>query len=209
MEGKSLIVYYSWVGNTEVVAKVIQRLTGFDIHRIQEKKNREAGHIAGGAMGAFLGLKSKIKPMDFTLSAYNNIFLGVQVWAGKTTPAVNRYLSKVCLKDKKVWLFITLPYIIKLLLILIFKGPKSLRFTVTDGCIGCYRCIKICPVNNIGWVNGRPVFGNDCMSCFACLQWCPESAIRIGKYSFDAIGMKHYHHPGVKPEDLFMDTTRE
>lgn len=107
MEDKSLIVYYSWVGNTEVAAKVIQRLTGFDINRIQEKKNRKAGHIAGGAMGAFLGLKSKIKPMDFTLSAYKNIFLGVQVWAGKTPPAVNRYLSNVCLKDKKVWLFIT------------------------------------------------------------------------------------------------------
>jgi hypothetical protein len=107
MEGKSIIVYYSWVGNTEVVAKEIQRLTGFDIQKIEEKNIRKPGNIAGGAMGAFFGFKSSIKPIDFELSSYQNIFLGVQVWAGKTPPAVNRYLSKVCLKNKKVWLFIT------------------------------------------------------------------------------------------------------
>jgi flavodoxin len=102
-----LIVYYSWVGNTEVVAKEIQKLTGSDIQKIEETKNRKFGNIAGGAMSAFLGLKSNIKPMDFTLASYENIFLGVQIWAGKTTPAINKYLSKACFKDKKVWLFIT------------------------------------------------------------------------------------------------------
>ena len=107
MEGKSVIVYYSWVGNTEVVAKEIQKFTGFDIQKIEENKIREFGKIAGGAMWAFGGLKSHIKPMDYELSSYRNAFLGVQVWAGKTSPAVNRYLHNVNLKDKKVWLFIT------------------------------------------------------------------------------------------------------
>jgi len=107
MEGKSVIVYYSWVGNTEVVAKEIQRLSGFDIQKIEEKKNRKPGNIAGGAMGAFFGLKSSIKPIDFELASYKNIFLGIQVWAGKTPPAVNRYLSNVCLKNKNVWIFVT------------------------------------------------------------------------------------------------------
>lgn len=39
MEGKSLIVYYSWVGNTAVVAEEIQRVTGFNTLRIFEKSN--------------------------------------------------------------------------------------------------------------------------------------------------------------------------
>ena len=107
MKNSSLIVYYSWIGSTEVVAKEIQRLTGFDIQRIEEKKNRKLGNIAGAAMGAFLGLKSNIKPMDFALEEYENIFLGAQVWAGKTTPAINNYLKKALFKDKKVWLFLT------------------------------------------------------------------------------------------------------
>ena len=107
MKGKSLIVYYSWVGNTEVVAKEIQRLTRFDIQRIEEKKNRTLGKIGGAAMGAFLGFKSSIKPMDFALEKHENIFLGAQVWAGKTTPAINKYLKEASFKDKKVWLFLT------------------------------------------------------------------------------------------------------
>lgn len=107
MKNSSLIVYYSWIGSTEVVAKEIQRLTGFDIQRIEEKKNRKIGKVAGAAMGAFLGLKSRIKPMDFALEEYENIFLGAQVWAGKTSPAINNYLKKASFKNKKVWLFLT------------------------------------------------------------------------------------------------------
>lgn len=107
MKNSSLIVYYSWIGSTEVVAKEIQRLTGFDIQRIEEKKNRKIGKVAGAAMGAFLGLKSRIEPMDFALEEYENIFLGAQVWAGKTSPAINNYLKKASFKNKKVWLFLT------------------------------------------------------------------------------------------------------
>ena len=107
MPGKSLIVYYSWIGNTQVVAQEIQRQTGFDIQRIEEKKQRKRGKIMGAAMGAFLGLKSRLKPIDFSLKNVENIFLGAQVWAGKTTPAINKFLSKGRFKDKKVWLFVT------------------------------------------------------------------------------------------------------
>jgi flavodoxin len=107
MKGKSLIVYYSWVGNTEVVAKEIQNQTGFDIQKIEEKKVRKLGSIMSAAIGAFIGFKSRLKPMDFLLADYENIFLGAQVWAGKTTPAINKYLSKTCFKNKKIWLFIT------------------------------------------------------------------------------------------------------
>ena len=101
------------------------------------------------------------------------------------------------------------PNIIRLLFILIFKGAKSLEFTVTDNCISCYQCKNICPVNNIDFSNGKPVFGNNCTGCFACLQWCPDSAIHIGKYSFEEISMKHYHHPKVKAADLIVDNSRE
>lgn len=107
MAGKSIIVYYSWVGNTEAVAKEIQNQTGFTIQKIEEKKNRKPGSIMSAAMGAFFGVRSRIKPMDFSLKDFENIFIGVQVWAGKTTPAINQYLSKTCFNNKKIWLFIT------------------------------------------------------------------------------------------------------
>lgn len=107
MDKNGVIVYYSWIGNTEVAAKEIQNLTGFDLQKIEEKKPRPFGKIMGAAMSAVFGFKSSLKPVDFTLNNYKNIFLGAQVWAGKTTPAINKYLSKASFEGKKVWLFIT------------------------------------------------------------------------------------------------------
>lgn len=107
MKSKGAIVYYSWVGNTEVVAKEIQRLTAYDLIKIEEEKERKLGSIMGAGMGAFFGLRSSIKPAALSLEGYDNIFLGAQVWAGKTTPAVNEFLSKANIKGKKVWIFIT------------------------------------------------------------------------------------------------------
>lgn len=108
MAQNNVIVYYSWVGNTELAAKKIASLTGFDIQKIEETKERKFGTMMTAAMGAVFGFKSSIKPMDFSLNGYDNVFLGVQVWGGKTTPAVNSYLKKASFKDKKVWLFVTM-----------------------------------------------------------------------------------------------------
>jgi hypothetical protein len=49
-----------------------------------------------------------VKPMDFSLKDYENIFLGGQVWAGHSTPAINTFIGKADLKGKKVYLFLVL-----------------------------------------------------------------------------------------------------
>jgi ferredoxin len=97
------------------------------------------------------------------------------------------------------------PHVIKLMSVLIFKGAKSLEFTVNNSCINCHQCIKICPVNNVESVDGRISFKGNCTGCFACLQWCPKHSIGIGKYSFKELSIKRYHHPKVKVEDLFLN----
>ena len=108
MEGQSLIVYYSWTGNTASVAEELQAQTGFLAQRIEEVKPRPFGSLPWAAMGAWLGLKSDIKPLDEPLEAYDNLFLGVQVWAGKSTPAINAFLKRESFKNKKVWIFMTM-----------------------------------------------------------------------------------------------------
>jgi hypothetical protein len=107
MAGKSVIVYYSWVGNTAAVAKEIQAQTGFCLQAIEERKERVQGKIMGAAMGGFFGLSSRIRPMDFTLQGVDRILLGAQIWATKTSSPINTYLKKANFKGKKVYLFIT------------------------------------------------------------------------------------------------------
>jgi flavodoxin len=104
---KNLVIYYSWQGNTEVVAKEVHKMVGGDLKRIEEVKERKLQSFGLSAATAFFGLKSKLKPIDLNLASYDNIFLGGQVWAARTTPAINSFLSYAKLKDKKVYLFLT------------------------------------------------------------------------------------------------------
>lgn len=101
MADKSLIVYYSWLGNTAAVARELQAQTGFEIQEIKEKKERKKDNIPAAAFGAFFGLRSRIEPMDFNLDGYDQVFLGAQVWAGNITPAINSYLNKPTSAVKK------------------------------------------------------------------------------------------------------------
>lgn len=105
---KNLVVYYSWTGNTEVVAKEVHKLVGGDLQKLEEDKRRTTGiGFMGAAFSALTGMKSRLKPMDLTLKEYDNIFLGAQVWASHSTPAINSFIDKAQLKDKRVYLFLT------------------------------------------------------------------------------------------------------
>ncbi|MBP7401325.1 MAG: hypothetical protein KBA30_01765 [Clostridia bacterium] len=105
--GKTLIVYYSWVGNTAAVAQEIQAQTGYDLRPIEEKKLRKPGAYAGAAMAGFFGIGGAIRPMDFSLEGYDRVLLGSPVWAGNPPPAVKRFLHRANLTGRRVWLFIT------------------------------------------------------------------------------------------------------
>lgn len=68
-------------------------------------------------------------------------------------------------------------------------------FAVTDGCVGCGACAKVCPQKNIVIKDGKPCFGKDCVGCMGCAFSCPTDSIRTGvlnawrvngKYDFGA-----------------------
>ena len=56
-------------------------------------------------------------------------------------------------------------------------------FYSTDACIGCGKCAKLCPLNNIKIENKKPIWGNQCTHCMACIGNCPTRAIEYGKIS--------------------------
>lgn len=50
-------------------------------------------------------------------------------------------------------------------------------FYVTNKCISCEQCVKLCVLNNIKLINSKPVWGNKCTHCMACINACPTQAI--------------------------------
>ena len=63
-------------------------------------------------------------------------------------------------------------------------------FYATDKCIGCGKCEKVCPLNNIKIVDGKPVWGKDCTHCMACICLCPTEAV---EYKNKSQGKPRYH----------------
>lgn len=45
-------------------------------------------------------------------------------------------------------------------------------FVAHDGCVGCGRCAKRCPLGNITMENNRPKWHGNCTHCMACIDGC-------------------------------------
>ena len=51
---------------------------------------------------------------------------------------------------------------------------------VTDGCIGCGICEKVCPASSIHVLDGKAVhIPGNCQTCLACAHACPQKAIQL------------------------------
>ena len=59
------------------------------------------------------------------------------------------------------------------------------EFWVKDTCMGCGKCEKLCPLNNIKIVENKPVWENQCTHCMACIGNCPVDAIEYGEITKD------------------------
>ena len=57
---------------------------------------------------------------------------------------------------------------------------KAKDFNTTNFCVGCGKCAKICPLNNITLVEGKPQWSTNCTHCTACINGCPFKAIEYG-----------------------------
>jgi len=55
------------------------------------------------------------------------------------------------------------------------------KYLSTDKCIGCGKCVSVCPLQNITLENNRPKWLGHCTMCMACYHHCPVNAIQYGK----------------------------
>ena len=75
-------------------------------------------------------------------------------------------------------------------------------YRLTDACIGCGTCSRVCPMRSITMEDNRPSWDyTTCAGCYACVHACPKAAIRFTKYQ-EPNPEVHYRNPHVTLTDL-------
>jgi flavodoxin len=72
-------------------------------------------------------------------------------------------------------------------------------FYADENCTSCGICEKVCPVDNIIIVEGKPQWQHHCQMCCACINYCPEESIQ---YSDKTQNRGRYHHPDISVQEI-------
>lgn len=81
-------------------------------------------------------------------------------------------------------------------------------YQVTDKCIGCGLCSKVCPMGCISIVEKRACHDyTDCAGCMACIHACPQMAIRFATLP-EKNPNKHYRNPNIKLAEIIKANQR-
>jgi flavodoxin len=107
---KSLVVYYSLTGKTELVAQAIAEALNATLVEIKETKPRKPGpfvYLTGG-FAAFMNKGTKINPIDVDIKQYERIFIGSPIWADRPAPAINSFIYQMNFEGRSIIPFFTL-----------------------------------------------------------------------------------------------------
>jgi len=100
---KTLIVYYSYSGNTKRIAEKLKDILSKkgEVEIRQLRPADESRNFFIQATSAFLGKRTQLFDVQFDLAGYDLICIGTPVWAFAPTPAVNTFLDKLQNLDGK------------------------------------------------------------------------------------------------------------
>ena len=94
---ETCVIYYSFEGNTEMIATHLARFAEADLVRIKAKKEppkKGLGKFLKGGAGVVMGKKAEITPTHVNLEGYQNVILCYPIWAGSYPPAINTFLDE-------------------------------------------------------------------------------------------------------------------
>ena len=103
---KTLILFYSYTGNSKRFAENLSKEIGADIEEV--KTDKRPGTIAAYVLGSFSAMRQKsviIKPIQADISQYDHFILIAPIWAGNPAPAFNSMIDNLSAK-KSVELYL-------------------------------------------------------------------------------------------------------
>lgn len=102
---KTLVVFFSRSGNTELMARKIAELTKADVLPLQSKRNQVGVLGLLEAVQDARNTNADIVPNQVDLSRYDTIYIGSPVWLYSPAPQVYQFAKSNDFSGKTVFLF--------------------------------------------------------------------------------------------------------
>lgn len=67
-----------------------------------------------------------------------------------------------------------------------------IELVISERCIGCKLCVKVCPTNVFDMVDNLPVIArqDDCQTCFMCEAYCPVDALYVAPQADELVNVQ-------------------
>ena len=101
----TLLIYYTFEGNTGFVADELQKRLDLVTERLRvehEPPKKGLGKFLHGGKSALMRADPGLLPLQNDPAAFSGIILAYPVWAGTYPPAVGAFLKRYPLRDKTV-----------------------------------------------------------------------------------------------------------
>jgi len=105
---KTLILFYSYTGNSKRFAENLSKKIGADIEEV--KTDKRPGTIAAYVLGSLSAMRQKsviIKPIQADIRQYDHFILIAPIWAGNPAPAFNSMIDNLSAKKSVELYFIS------------------------------------------------------------------------------------------------------
>lgn len=105
---KTLVIFFSFEGNTRMIAHTIAERLDADVCELKTKKEYPAkgiGKYFWGGKSALFGEEPELTNETMDLDVYDALILGTPIWAGTFAPPINTLIHQYRIEHKKLAFF--------------------------------------------------------------------------------------------------------
>ena len=107
---KTLVVYYSLTGKTQIVAQTLAAELNADLRRVEDVEKPSVSwwfYIRAG-FAAKRGKETEIKPINTGFQGYDRVIIASPVWGGSPSTPINAFIARADFTGKDVVVCMTM-----------------------------------------------------------------------------------------------------